>query len=66
MDCNDYFGGISSAIAFKLMGQHHIDDKSSLVQVMAWCRQRVSHYLNQCWARSMSLYGTTRPQRVNA
>ena len=24
------------------------DDKSTLVQVMAWCRQATSHYLNQC------------------
>ena len=23
--------------------------KSTLVQVMAWCRQAPSHYLNQCW-----------------
>ena len=25
------------------------DDKSALVQVMAWCRQATSHYLSQCW-----------------
>ena len=24
-------------------------DKSTLVKVMAWCRQAPSHYLNQCW-----------------
>ena len=42
------------------------DDKSTLVQVMAWCRQATSHYLSQCWPRSLSLYGVTRPQRVNA
>ena len=41
------------------------DDKSTLVQVMAWCRQATSHYLNKCWPRSMSLYGITRPQWVN-
>ena len=40
------------------------DDKSTLVQVMAWCRQATSHYLSQCWLRSMSPYGVTRPQRV--
>ena len=28
------------------------DDKSTLVQVMAWCHQATSHYLNQCWPRS--------------
>ena len=40
------------------------DDKSTLVQVMAWCRQATSHYLNQCWLRSLSPYGVTRPQWV--
>ena len=39
-----------------------IDDKSTLVQVMAWCRQATSHYLSQCWPSSMSPYGVTRPQ----
>ena len=29
------------------------DDKSTLVQVMAWCRQATSHYLSQCWPRYM-------------
>ena len=41
------------------------DDKSTLVQVMAWCHQATSHYLSQCWPRSMSPYGVIRPQRVN-
>ena len=41
------------------------DDKSTLVQVMAWCRQATSHYLSQCWPSSMSPYGVTRPQWVN-
>ena len=40
------------------------DDKSTLVQVMAWCRQAPSHYLSQCWPSSMSPYGVTRPQWV--
>ena len=38
------------------------DDKSTLVQVMAWCRQATSHYVNQCWPRSPTPYGVTRPQ----
>ena len=29
-------------------------DKSTLVQVMAWCRQATSHYLSQCWLASLS------------
>ena len=41
------------------------DDKSTLVQVMAWCRQATSHYLSQCWPRFMSPYGVTRPQGVD-
>ena len=35
------------------------------VQVMAWCRQATSHYLSQCWTRSMSPYGSNRPQWSN-
>ena len=31
------------------MSVDHTDDKSTLVQVMAWCRQAASHYLSQCW-----------------
>ena len=38
---------------------------STLVQGMAWWRQVTSHYLSQCWPRSMSPYSTTRPQWVN-
>ena len=39
------------------------NDKSILVQVMAWCRQATSHYLSRCWPRSRS-YGITRHQWV--
>ena len=31
---------------------------------MAWCHQASSHYLSQCWPRSLSHYDVTRPQRV--
>ena len=40
------------------------DNKSTLVQVMAWCPQATSLYLSQCWPRSLSPYGVTRPQWV--
>ena len=40
------------------------EDNSTLVQVMAWCRQATSHYLSQCWPRSVSPYGVIRPQWV--
>ena len=41
------------------------NEKSTLVQVITWCLQRTSHYLSQCWPRSMSPYGITVPQWVN-
>ena len=30
------------------------DDKSILCQVMAWCRQASSHYLQQCWPKPVA------------
>ena len=39
-------------------------DKSTLVQVMAWCHQAASHYLSQCWPTFMSPYGISRPQWI--
>ena len=32
-----------------------LTDKPILVQVMAWWHQAISHYLSQCWPRSMSV-----------
>ena len=52
-------------IALRRMSLDLTDDKSTLVQVMAWCRQATSYYLSQCWPRSLMPYGITRPQRVN-
>ena len=46
------------------MPQDLTDDQSTLVQVMARCRQATSHYLSQCWPRSVASYGVTRPQWV--
>ena len=54
-------GGISCEIALIWMSLDFTDDQSLLVQVMAWCRQATSHYLSQCWPRSLTLYGVTRP-----
>ena len=56
---------ISGDIALRWMSPDLTDDKSTLVQVMAWCRQATSHYMSQCWPISVSLYAVTRPQRVN-
>ena len=57
---------ISCKIALRWMPLDLTDDKSTLVQVMAWCRQVTSHYLSQWWPRSLSPYGVTRPQWVNS
>ena len=46
------------------MLQELIDDKSTLVQVMAWYHQATSHHLSQSWQVSMSRCGLTRPQWV--
>ena len=54
----------SCETALRSMPQNPSDDKSTLVQVMAWCRQAASHYLTQCCPRSLSPYGVTRPQWV--
>ena len=56
---------ISCKIVLKWMPMDLTDGKSTLVQVMAWCRQATSHYLSECWPRSLSPYGFTRPQCVN-
>ena len=56
--------GMSYEIGLRWMPLDLTDDKSTLVQVIAWCRQATSHYLSQCWPRSMSPNGVTRPQWV--
>ena len=49
--------GISCEIAQIWMSLDFTDDQWTLVQVMAWCNQTTSHYLRQCWPRSLSPYG---------
>ena len=58
--------GIACEVALRWISLDLTDDKSTLVQVMAWCRQARSHYLSQCWPRFLSPYGVTRPQWVNS
>ena len=55
-----YCWGIPCEIALRGMPLDLADNKSTLVRVMA------SHYRNsnQCWSRSLSPYGVTRPQWV--
>ena len=57
--------GISCEIARRWLSLDLTDDKSTLVQVMAWCHQATSHYLDYCWPSSLLPYGVTRPQWVN-
>ena len=53
--------GISCEIDLIWMSLDLTDDQSG----MAWCRQAISHYMNQCWPRSLPPYGISRPQWVN-
>ena len=39
------------------MPEDAVDGMSTLVQVMAWCRQATNHYLSKCWSISMSPLG---------
>ena len=56
--------GISHETVLIWMSLDHTYGKSTLVQVMAWCRQATSHYLSQCRPRSLAPHGATRPQWV--
>ena len=49
------FWGTPCELVLRSMPQNIFDEKSTLFQVMAWCYQATSHYLNQCWPRSKSL-----------
>ena len=53
--------GIFCKIALRWMSMDLTYNKSTLVQVMAWCSQATSHYVSQCWPRSTSPYGVARP-----
>ena len=58
--------GLSCEITQIWMSLYFTDDQSTLAHVMAWCRQATSHYVSQCWPRSLSPYGATRPWQVNS
>ena len=58
--------GILCEIVLMWMSLDFTDDLSTLVQVITWCRQATSHYLNHCWPRSLTPYAVTRPQWVNS
>ena len=56
-DCSSL--GTHYEIVLRCMPQNFSNEKSILVQVMAWCRQTPSHYLSQCWPISVWSYGIT-------
>ena len=61
-------GLISWALIVKLLKEDWytaFDQKSTLVQVMAWHHQATRSYLSQCWPISKLPHGMTRPQCVN-
>ena len=51
---------VSYKIVLKWMPMDLTDGKSTLVQVMAWCRQATRNYRSQCWPRSLLPYGVIR------
>ena len=57
--------GIDCEIAQIRISLEFTDDQSTSVQVMAWCCWATSYCLIQCWPRSLSPYGVTRPEWVN-
>ena len=48
--------GISFEVVILWMSLDFTDDQSTLVHVMAWCHQATSHYLIQCWPRSVAIW----------
>ena len=50
----------------KSMPQNPANISSTLVKIMVWYRQATSHCRSQCWPRSMSPYGATRPQCIKS
>ena len=49
-----YFYRFPDDNALRWMSQYLTGDRSTLIQVMAWCCQAPIHYLNQCWPRYIS------------
>ena len=53
--------GTRCDFALRWMSQNATDDMSTLVWIMARCRQTTNNYLSQCWSISMSPYNVTEP-----
>ena len=56
---------ISCEISLRWISLDLTDEKSALVQVMAWSHQATIHCLSSCWPRSVSPYLVTWPQWVH-
>ena len=56
--------GVQCQVALIWTSMDLTNDKLTLVQVMAWCREATSHYLSQCWSRSLLPYGVIWPKWV--
>ena len=54
----------SITIPFKYDPDRLVDDKSILMQAMAWCCQTTLHFPNQSSRKSMKPHGFIRQQRV--
>ena len=59
------FINIYNTMTIRWMMQYGINEKTTFVQVMAWCHQATGHYLSQHWSIAMSLYDATNPQWAN-
>ena len=59
-----FMSSTSVEIALRWMPQNTFDDKSTLVQVIAWWHQSTGLYMSQCWPRYMSPYGATRSNKL--
>ena len=57
---------LADEIAPRWMPQNLTNEKSTQVQVMAWCRQTTRQYLSRCWPKSMKPYGVSRPQNMSS
>ena len=58
--------GTHSEIALRQIQQSLINEKLALDEMIAWCHQATSHYMSQCWPRSMLPYGITNTQWVTS
>ena len=55
---------ISCEIALRWMSLDLTGDKSTLVQVLAWCHQATGHYLSKWWPGILLPYDVTKPPWV--